>query len=238
MNTLLDSSETRPMQHRVSPLDSNNHTFANSQDSHGYDSEIHEPATRELTLGTATILGIFFALALICAVFFGFGYSLGSHHSVAAVNATASAAPIVPGTPKPSPGSMPYSSPGSYSAPPTRPSAPPSTETVTVPVTPIIARVTPTPAAQPTTTPAEPTPDPRPILTGAAQPIVQVAAVSHQEDAELIVSTLKRHGYPVVIRSEPQDKLLHLQLGPFPTKKEAEVMRQRLLADGFNAYIK
>ena len=33
---------------------------------------------REISLGTTTILGIFFALALLCAVFFGFGYSLGS----------------------------------------------------------------------------------------------------------------------------------------------------------------
>ena len=32
---------------------------------------------REISLSTATILGIFFALALLCAVFFGFGYSMG-----------------------------------------------------------------------------------------------------------------------------------------------------------------
>ncbi len=32
---------------------------------------------REISLGTTTILGIFFALALLCAVFFGFGYSHG-----------------------------------------------------------------------------------------------------------------------------------------------------------------
>ena len=30
---------------------------------------------RELTLSTGTVLGLFFALALVCAVFFGFGYT-------------------------------------------------------------------------------------------------------------------------------------------------------------------
>ena len=39
------------------------------------------PAEREVTLNTGVVLGLFFALALLCAVFFGFGYSIG-HKSV------------------------------------------------------------------------------------------------------------------------------------------------------------
>ena len=68
--------------------------------------------------------------------------------------------------------------------------------------------------------------------------MVQVAAVSHQEDADLLVTTLKRRNYAVAIHSEPQDKLLHVQVGPFSTKKDADAMRQRLQADGFNAIVK
>jgi cell division septation protein DedD len=49
---------------------------------------------------------------------------------------------------------------------------------------------------------------------------------------------LKKHGYSVTIRQEPQDKLLHVQVGPFANKKDAEAMRQRLLADGYNAIVK
>ena len=41
---------------------------------------------REISLGTTTILGIFFALALICAVFFGFGYSMGRRSAQPATN--------------------------------------------------------------------------------------------------------------------------------------------------------
>ena len=32
---------------------------------------------REISLGTGTILGIFLALAVVCALFFGFGYAMG-----------------------------------------------------------------------------------------------------------------------------------------------------------------
>jgi hypothetical protein len=32
---------------------------------------------REISLGTSTLIGVFFALALVCSAFFGFGYSLG-----------------------------------------------------------------------------------------------------------------------------------------------------------------
>ncbi len=43
-----------------------------------------EEQDREISLGTTTILGIFFALALICAVFFGFGYSMGRRSALPA----------------------------------------------------------------------------------------------------------------------------------------------------------
>ena len=44
-----------------------------------YENDLYESGEqeREISLSTTTILGIFFALALLCAVFFGFGYSIG-----------------------------------------------------------------------------------------------------------------------------------------------------------------
>ena len=44
-----------------------------------YENDLYESGEqeREISLSTTTILGIFFALALLCAVFFGFGYSMG-----------------------------------------------------------------------------------------------------------------------------------------------------------------
>ena len=188
----------------------------------------------EISLGTGTILGIFFALAVLCAVFFGFGYALGVKRPAPV--------PILASTPLPAPNFSGFKPPsGSPLTPPPKP-----VETVIVPDT--SAAITAAPESAPAANPAptthtavtpRPTPPDAPpaVLTGPSA-IVQVAAVSHQEDADLIASTLKRRGYAVLIRHEPQDALLHIQLGPFPTKKDAEAMRQRLQADGFNAYIK
>ena len=67
---------------------------------------------------------------------------------------------------------------------------------------------------------------------------MQIAAVSHQEDADVLLSALRRRGYTVLTRSDAADKLIHVQVGPFGNRKEAETMRQKLAGDGYNAFIK
>jgi pilus assembly protein CpaC len=67
--------------------------------------------------------------------------------------------------------------------------------------------------------------------------MVQVMAISHKEDADSIVSALKRKGFDVAVHQYPQDSLLHLQLGPFVNRNDAEAMRQRLVVEGYNATI-
>jgi cell division septation protein DedD len=68
--------------------------------------------------------------------------------------------------------------------------------------------------------------------------VVQIAAVSRQEDADILLTALRKKGYSVAGRTEPQDKLIHIQVGPFSNRKEADAMRQRLLGDGYNAIVK
>ena len=47
---------------------------------------------------------------------------------------------------------------------------------------------------------------PMPAVAAPAVPtMVQIAAVSRQEDADVLVSALKKHGYNVVVRNEPKD---------------------------------
>jgi cell division septation protein DedD len=68
--------------------------------------------------------------------------------------------------------------------------------------------------------------------------VVEVMALSHAADADAMVAALKRHGYNVAVNHDPQDSLLHLDVGPFASKADAETVRQRLLVDGYNATIK
>ena len=191
---------------------------------------------REISLNTATILGIFFLLALLCAIFFGFGYTMGRRTTsqAAAPIADTSSTLAANGSAKPAPGSA---------AP--QPTHRAIDDDATPAPSPAIQQV-----AQPLEKPAAPTPEPakpEPIppalpaatTTPAGPPaLVQVAAVSHQEDADTLVNALKRRGYSVVVRHETQDKLLHIQIGPLASKKDAEAMRQRLLSDGYNAIVK
>ncbi len=204
---------------------------------------------REITLGTTMVLGIFFALAAYGAVLFGFGYSLGVKHNSGSAMAAAepSSGTNFNGF-KPAPGSplgsaiKPLNGPtvtvpdtpvsSAQPAPLPKPVAAPPAE----PVAAVEEVPNPAPRAQPITTLATAPPAAQPTAAGSF--LVQVAAVSHQEDADLLVVTLKRRGYQVAIHHEPQDSLLHVQIGNFTTKKDAEAMRQRLLADGFNAMVK
>ena len=207
---------------------------------------------REISLGTATILGIFLALALICAAFFGFGYSLGrrSAPSVAPSVIDSAVTPTINGA-KPAPGSLaasPKAAPDDANIDTAQASDPEptakGTKTVSFDPAPDPEPSTPAaPAAKPALTPAiaRTAPVSAPISAAATAPgaaTVQVAAVSHQEDADVLLSALKKRGYSVAIHHEPQDKLLHVQIGPFANKKDAEAMRQRLLADGYNAIVK
>ena len=207
--------------------------------------DLHEAPEhdREISLGTTTILGIFFALALLCAVFFGFGYSLGRR----SVSPVATPSELTTGSPagssKPAPGNPVSQTTSKPSADATQstivpidsPDAPVQDSQPAPSLTPVSATVLtskadkPGPAANPATklTPA-------PAASSSGSSVVQVAAMSHQEDADVVAADLKHRGYTVAIRHEPQDKLFHVQIGPFPVRKEADAMRQRLQADGYN----
>jgi cell division septation protein DedD len=201
---------------------------------------------REIHLGTTLILGLFFALAVICAVFFGLGYSMGRKSIVpAAAAAPGTQSSSAFGGFKPAAGSVlspdkpvqaatqpvTVPDPASDSAKPVKVAVKedPADGAVVGDPLPAPAKASAAPLASPTAVP---------VVTPGGSSIVQVAAVSHQEDADLLVTTLKRRGYAVSIRTEPQDKLLHVQVGPFANHKDADVMRQKLLADGFNAIVK
>lgn len=72
--------------------------------------------------------------------------------------------------------------------------------------------------------------------TGAGQLMVQIAAVSNPEDGDVLVSALRKRGYSVSARREP-DSLIHVRIGPFTSRDEANRWRQKLLNDGYNAQV-
>ena len=67
--------------------------------------------------------------------------------------------------------------------------------------------------------------------------MVQIAAVQNPEDADVLVNALRKRGYAVSAFRNPADNLIHVSIGPFPTREEAIRWQQKLLNDGYNALI-
>ena len=193
---------------------------------------------RELTLSTGMILGIFAGLVLLCGLFFGFGYKMGSHKPVQSIQPTTAEGSPSPGTNfdtfKPAAGSL----PGSSKAVAVARVAPVPTNATDDGSS---KAVRPAAATRESLTPASHAAAPiaqEATTVAAGGFIVQIAAVSHQEDAELLVNALRAKGYPVSAHTETQDKFFHIQVGPFSNRKDADAAKQRLVADGYQPIVK
>jgi len=191
----------------------------------------------EITLGTGKMLVLFFGLVVLCAVFFGMGFSLGRSSikaaasempaSTTATNNSARSPAVKPASNNPSTDLTFYKTVGQKEGE----TQAPASEAANAP-----------PAADTTATseqeqkPATPDPTAAPVLNGY---FVQVAAVSKQEDAEALVDALKKKQYQAFIsNSSNSDKLFHVQVGPFADIKDAEGMRAKLVSDGYNPILK
>jgi DedD protein len=67
--------------------------------------------------------------------------------------------------------------------------------------------------------------------------MVQIAAVLHAEDANVLVNALRNRGFAATAQRMPSDGLVHVRIGPFATHEEASRMSMRLLGDGYNAMV-
>jgi cell division septation protein DedD len=210
--------------------------------------DVSAHAEREFTLSTGSILGLFFGLVLLCGLFFGFGYSVGSHRSPQTVatqaleNAPAanfSAFKPAAGLPVGATGNVPVAPHGTTVTPAAVSSATPrsaGSDAAATPPNRTFAATSPAPAPIVRVAPSAPAPAAAPSPAGGYY-LVQIAAVSHQQDANLLVNALRARGYAAIAYPQ-QDNLIHVQVGPLNNRRDAELMRQRLFADGYNPIIK
>jgi cell division septation protein DedD len=206
-----------------------------------------EQKDTEIILGTGKLLAIFFGLVAICGTFFGLGYSLGRTASPMALQSGPATVVSGPGT-KPVAG-VTLTTPAAVTEPPsTNANAPTDSQTAqnssadvaTADRTADNAGQTPTvrSAAQTSTSDVATTSTATPELQGGSI-TVQVAAVTKEEDAQALVSALRRKNYPVFVSpNASSDNLYHVQVGPFAELKDAEAMKGKLAGDGYNAIVK
>lgn len=197
----------------------------------------------EVKQGTGRLLGLFFGLVIVCALFFSLGYSLG-RRSAPEPLAAATAPANMGAESKPSPGRAEAAPKPDCATPGACPETAPksTTEDLTFykaveqnqakakleqPAPPVAARAT--TQSKPETR--------RPAALGTGY-MIQVAAVSKQEDAEALSQALRKKRYPVVTISGPTDRFYHVQVGPFVDMKDAEATRNKLIGDGYNPILK
>jgi DedD protein len=199
-----------------------------------------ETQDTEVTLSTGKLLGFFFGMVVVCGIFFSLGYLVGkgSSQAGAPVMTDSAAASNISGNGGVKPNASHIGAAPAATSPcnPGDANCPAATNSESAAIT---AMPAPADASATKTATAKET---APELTSAPQSLtgimVQVAAVSKQEDADALVKALRKKEYPVFVVTQADNKLFHVQVGPFSQQKEAEAMRSKLAGDGYNAIIK
>ena len=208
-----------------------------------------ESRETEFTLGSIGLLLVGGGILLVCGLCFALGYSVGHRSPVppsgdsASQSAPSPDSPLAASASKQKPGATPQqvASAAPTSDPPPVPAASdPDADVVSPPGS---SSAPQTPAqGQSTVKPALPQQPAfgvsvAPAMSAPLGIMVQIAAVSHADDAEVLVNALRRRGYAVTARRDLADNLIHVQVGPFPNRNDADAMRLKLLNDGYNAII-
>ena len=210
-----------------------------------------ERRDREFTLGPFLLTFIGCGLFALCGLCFVFGYSVGHRNaessSTISVPPPAATALSQPATPQAKPaagqsGNEPQppvdATDNSAASPTGSDGTTPQASTSGASASPTDPGVRTVPVAQPIAQPPAASATVQPALASQVSGImVQIAAVSHPEDADVLVSALRKRGYAVAAHRDPTDGLLHVQIGPFANRNDAYAMRQKLLNDGYNAIV-
>lgn len=220
--------------------------------------ELEEQSHLDVTLTNTTLLAIFFGMVIVCGIFFGFGYSLGGHRSAAqapvkefssphpmtetaALTHTAALPPkaVEPAVAKPSAGMVTAASSTGEADAPMAGTTPAKSSASTVAANSAIAGGAKTKPATSVNTSAATISDPATTASPTGKTyMVQVAALAQPGDADILCNALRRKGYRVILATSKQDKLLHVQIGPFASMDDAKAMRDRLSGDGYSPILK
>ena len=207
-------------------------------------------AARGLTVKQLTF--IFIAGVGVCAIFFTLGFLVGSNErNVTANNLTeerVSPPGDIPPPVNPPPDTT--QSPGANSATPNTADSSGQVQEQTIPATASpdarppqastpSARTTKAPLKKPPAAKSSTLPTPSKLGSGV---IVQIAALHSVKDAESMVATLRSQGYPAFMVTPGQartyDGVYRVQVGPYSARPAAEKVKEKLLREGFNPFIK
>ncbi|MGO9316715.1 MAG: SPOR domain-containing protein [Terracidiphilus sp.] len=186
-----------------------------------------------LTLSPMMLVGLFFVLLLLCGLCFGVGYSMGSR----------SAHNSPPTGQQPGAGTASQAS-GSHSKPSAVQQKTPDVKSMVNNLSAVD-----TSGGNPGAGSQNPNPDfaaganstqplVKPALPDMASALmIQIAIVSSQDDADVLVGALSKRGYTTTVSHDATSGQFHVRIGPFSNRSDAEAMRKKLIYDGYNAVV-
>lgn len=175
----------------------------------------------EMVLEGRHVLGIFFAVVVVCALFFTLGFVLGRGQAGAQ---KAAAAPTEQTPAAAEPASQPAPEDLSFYDRVERKQTPERAPAATSQAAP--SEVKPKVAAPAAASPAAPA------------IYLQVAALTQEPDAKRLAAELQKLGFPPVIRPPREDRFYRILVGPFENDELAVAAKQRLEANGFKGILK
>jgi DedD protein len=217
----------------------------------------------ERVLESKHVIGLFLLMLLFSGVFFTLGYVMGRNQFDGQVNAatansrTPDHEPVVPAKPEPAPKKNAEAPPAATESDPATsgsnnsdwefydsskaakgephlesrskaPATPPAPKTINTKAK--VEPVTPAPPAAKTSKPVTSAPL---IPNGAL--VLQVAALTRQDDALSIASSLQKKHFAAFVQTPQKDNFYRVQVGPLKDKKAAEAEKKRLEGEGFKA---
>ena len=180
----------------------------------------------EIVLEQRHLLGVFFAVVLLCAVFFTLGFVLGRDRAHASLAAKTSASPDKAeqkAGQAAAPGDLTFYDRVEGKQP--KETLPPKPKPKATSLATKTATTLRKPATKP---PAAPT---KPIY-------LQVGAFAEEVQARSLGQRLLKLGFPVVIQAPSKDRLHRVRVGPFESAELADAAQKRLEAQGFRQILR
>lgn len=196
---------------------------------------------RDMVMESRHLLGVFLGIVVLCGVFFTLGYVMGRTQYDTSVRAATSSQPkpagdlvpatsAKPGTPVPSASDWNFYRAGEAKSAPAplkpEPAAKPSA------VSSASSKRAPKPASSGKASRLKP-----PLIPRGAV-VLQVAALTRENDALALADALQQKEYPAFVLGPANDNLYRVQVGPYADSGSADKARRSLERDGFKAITK
>jgi cell division septation protein DedD len=188
------------------------------------------------------LLGVFLGIVVLCGVFFTLGYVMGRTQYDSSVRAATTSAPkpagaIAPATDTKPAAPVPAASDWNFYRAGEAKSAPaPLKPEPAAAKPPAISSAKPAPASKPASSGKASRAKPPLIPRGAV--VLQVAALTRENDALALAEALQQKEYPAFVLGPSGDNLYRVQVGPYADLGSAEKARRSLERDGFKAITK